>query len=337
MLSKPALRDVVLTSLSDVGLRPSLRGASHPFEIDIEREGRRRRLRVYIWNATHGGGPRSANEYRIQITGVDLPMTAPADTQVLLLGWHGDLGVFAAFDPILHRNPSSLSPSLQIPLSSLEPASLGRLASHIRGNGERAIAFLPRSLMQYVIHQRDLHRSADEPQEVVDRFDAMDERTGQGAESATAREVTAELAGRHDGAPATSGQRIQLDTATRQAVELHAMEAAIVHFEQEDWDVNDVSRFSSYDLECVRGDRVLRVEVKGTMSEGRSVLLTPNEVRHAQTTSAELALFIVANIRVEPGPEGPVAIGGDVLIVSPWSLSEDHLHPVAYEYFVPVR
>ena len=43
----------------------------HPFRINIYKEEESHRIRIYIWNMTHGGGiRRPVDEYRIQITGV---------------------------------------------------------------------------------------------------------------------------------------------------------------------------------------------------------------------------------------------------------------------------
>ena len=101
--TKAELLEIVLRSLADSGWEGSVLAEGHPFEIEARRGGERRRLHVYIWNVTHGGGPRSEEEYRIQITGAAGAITAPPGAQVLLLGWHDDHEVFAAFDPVLHR------------------------------------------------------------------------------------------------------------------------------------------------------------------------------------------------------------------------------------------
>ena len=62
-------------------------------------------------------------------------------------------------------------------------------------------------------------------------------------------------------------------------------------------EVVDVSARQPFDLLCRNGDRELRVEVKGTTSRGLSVLLTRNEVRHAQANAEKVALFIVSEIK----------------------------------------
>ena len=45
---------------------------NHPFRLKIYRGEESYDLRIYVWNLTHGGGAmRPADEYRIQITGVN--------------------------------------------------------------------------------------------------------------------------------------------------------------------------------------------------------------------------------------------------------------------------
>jgi hypothetical protein len=333
-ISKMELLERVLSGLEVSGWDARLQDRSHPFDILASSGLVSHEIRVYIWNVTHGGGQvRSPGEYRIQITGVETPITAPADVQILLLGWHEDLGVFAAFDPTLHRRPSELSPSLQIPLTTLVTGQ-SRMARHIRGNGETALAFPPKRMGRYVLHQRYLHLSLDEPEDALDELDdglaASDS-----AEILEARDAIARAAGAAELEEARSGQRYVVDAETKRAIELYAMQRAIAHLEEKGWEVEDVSSFAPYDLSALRGSRVLHVEVKGTTSSGRSVLLTPNEVHHARTTLAEVALFIVAYIDVEGrGPEA-YATGGDAMLIDPWNIIESNLHPVGYEYVLP--
>ncbi|HEX9367842.1 MAG TPA: DUF3883 domain-containing protein, partial [Vicinamibacterales bacterium] len=61
-------------------------------------------------------------------------------------------------------------------------------------------------------------------------------------------------------------------------------------------EVIDVSATEPFDLLCRDGSRERRVEVKGTTALGLSVLLTRNEVRHAQAKDRPMALFVVSEI-----------------------------------------
>src|SRR5439155_22462295 len=111
-------------------------------------------------------------------------------------------------------------------------------------------------------------------------------------------------------------------TPRRRAVELRAMAEATKYFNAQDWTVRDVSSSRSYDLECIRDDEILHVEVKGTTSEGGSILLTANEVAHARNFR-HTTLFVLHDIRVEGNP--PRATGGEARILDPWTIDEDQL------------
>jgi hypothetical protein len=97
-----------------------------------------------------------------------------------------------------------------------------------------------------------------------------------------------------------SGQGWKGSAAGRRAVESYAMGLAKSHYQALWREVVDVSASQPFDLLCRDGDRELRVEVKGTTSDGLSILLTRNEVRHAQTHDGRLALFMVSEVKVDP-------------------------------------
>lgn len=74
-LSKPDLLRLVERAIQDSGWGFLKLGArdEHPARYHVYGDLGSRRIRVYVWNVTHGGGAaRSATEYRIQITGVSL-------------------------------------------------------------------------------------------------------------------------------------------------------------------------------------------------------------------------------------------------------------------------
>jgi uncharacterized protein DUF3883 len=88
-----------------------------------------------------------------------------------------------------------------------------------------------------------------------------------------------------------------------------------------------VSATESFDLLCRDADRTLRVEVKGTTSQGSSVLVTRNEVRHAQEHDGCVALFVVSNIAVNASG----CSGGTVRVFDPWDIRTCELEPIAFE------
>jgi predicted RNA-binding protein with PUA-like domain len=135
--------------------------------------------------------------------------------------------------------------------------------------------------------------------------------------------------------PRARRQRWLESPAVRRAIELHAMQAAIEQYTGQDWSVEDVSAFCSYDLHCERDDRVLHVEVKGTTSTGERVLLTRNEVAQAKAEYPSTALFVLADVTVKEADDRPSAHGGRVVVLEPWMPRDEDLEPIAYEYTVP--
>jgi putative restriction endonuclease len=113
-------------------------------------------LRAFIWNATPGGpiGVRREGEYRVQTTRPgDVPFLVPGSRATVLLGFHEELNVFAAWDARMHPNPGSSS-SLQVSLSTLEEADRQGFASQTRtvagGSQEVVFAFRPERAATYV-------------------------------------------------------------------------------------------------------------------------------------------------------------------------------------------
>ena len=75
--------------------------------------------------------------------------------------------------------------------------------------------------------------------------------------------------------------------------------------------------------------------MKGTTTDGAEVILTPNEVRHAQEYPAT-ALFVLSNITVERTEGGTItATGGVESVYDPWCLDEGTLTPLGFRYEVP--
>jgi hypothetical protein len=113
----------------------------------------------------------------------------------------------------------------------------------------------------------------------------------------------------------------------RKLIEAYAMDLAVRHYSEFWREVLDVSATQPFDLLCRDGDRELRVEVKGSTSLGVSILLTRNEVRHAEANNGRMALFVVAEITAKP--DG--CLGGVIQIIEPWDIRQVELEPIAFE------
>ena len=127
------------------------------FSATIYNEEKQIRLRIYIWNLTHGGGAaRPKDEYRIQITGAD-HFEQKVGEKTLILGWWGEVGVFAGFDFTKHTGKLGFSPSMQIREEFLRKALLNGFSPCDKGNNEIAIAFRPDFFVNYVQSLVQLH------------------------------------------------------------------------------------------------------------------------------------------------------------------------------------
>jgi putative restriction endonuclease len=140
----------------------------HPARYRVYRDDRSITVRVYIWNISHGGGPRSASEFRIQITGlIDNRFLPEIGGKTLILGWSDEDQVFAGFDYRRHSGELGGSPSMQIGLTALQAAATNRFAAHLKTNGELAVAFRPEFIGTYAENLEALHDTGQVPAEVT--------------------------------------------------------------------------------------------------------------------------------------------------------------------------
>ena len=167
-LNKQDLLSRVTTAIDSLGWLSLVSPNSHPFNLQISKEPLQKALIVYIWNLTSGGPQtvRPRGEFRIQLTGVESPLQFQSNSQTILMGWHEDCGVFAAFDPIKHRTFSGQSPSIQVNISAIERARQSGFGFHKRGNDEIVVLFTPDQLLNYIENQVDFHKSGESDQEI---------------------------------------------------------------------------------------------------------------------------------------------------------------------------
>ena len=127
----------------------------------------------------------------------------------------------------------------------------------------------------------------------------------------------------------TSGQGFNVTPELRKAIEALAVQKATRFFQSRGYSVRKVGK--PYDLGCCKGKNVLRVEVKGTQTDGASVILTPNEVLSARKNST--ALFILHSIRCHKVGKVTVPAGGEQLILNPWHIdNHGRLKALSYIY-----
>jgi len=156
---KHNLLDIIVNSINDSGWNVLYVSdiEQHPFVLKIYNNEESHLLRIYVWNLTHGGGAaRAADEYRIQITGVDHFEQNPNE-KTLILGWWDAVGVFAGFDYAKHSGQLGYSPSIQIREEFLRRALINGFSPCNKGNNEIAVAFRPDFFVSYIQSLEQLH------------------------------------------------------------------------------------------------------------------------------------------------------------------------------------
>lgn len=87
-------------------------------------------------------------------------------------------------------------------------------------------------------------------------------------------------------------QGFLLDSELRMALEKYSMDAATRYFASLGYKVENHSKNHPYDLKCSGSKATLYVEVKGTQTNGKGIILTHGEVEFARLHSDHMALFI---------------------------------------------
>lgn len=158
-------------------------------------------------------------------------------------------------------------------------------------------------------------------------------RVGQPEVEEAERDV-ASAAGRPRPPRKGRGQGFATDQRVKVEVEALAMNAALAHYSAIGT-VTDTSRNLSYDYEVEIDGTSWHIEVKGTTGPAEQVLLTPNEVRHADEYP-HVALFVLSDVAIARGADGEVsASGGKTTILHPWSLDPARLTPIGFKYRLP--
>lgn len=133
----------------------------------------------------------------------------------------------------------------------------------------------------------------------------------------------------------TFGSNLTADET--KAVEQRAVQVTRDHFHALGYDTQDVGSIASYDVHATKDEQMIKVEVKGTTSDGAAVLLTANEVELHRSEHPDNALAVVRHIILDRRVDGPTATGGELVLKMPWKVAPDRLEPVAYRYRTGLR
>jgi hypothetical protein len=119
--------------------------------------------------------------------------------------------------------------------------------------------------------------------------------------------------------------------AENKVIEQYAVDLVRQYFEARRYTTTDVGATESYDVHAVGADDdVVKIEVKGTTTDGSEIVLTYNEVQLHMTEHPNTALAIVRHIVLDR--TGPTASGGELQLQMPWELEPERLKPIAYRY-----
>ena len=118
------------------------------------------------------------------------------------------------------------------------------------------------------------------------------------------------------------------DPRIRKAIEQHAMKEAQKALEKRGFSkFDDTSATKPYDFTCWREKKMFFVEVKGTQTLGKSVVLTKNEVRHVKLHPDNCVLVIVHSVKLT-GKK--IATAGTPVVTEKWDLIDGELTPTQY-------
>jgi len=127
------------------------------------------------------------------------------------------------------------------------------------------------------------------------------------------------------------GQGFISDSRAKKEIEKLAMDKAIIYLRRNKYvNIEDVSDANCYDYKCEKKNKRYRVEVKGTTTNGKSVLLTRSEVKSA--SQARTILYILHSVSVKKKGKTYKAFGGQENILNPFRIIEANLEATAYSY-----
>ena len=124
----------------------------------------------------------------------------------------------------------------------------------------------------------------------------------------------------------------RLSAAENKAIEERAVEVVCAALEKDDYVAEDVGATRSYDIHATKDGKIIKVEVKGTTTDGSEIYLTANEVDLHLADYPNNALAIVRRITLDKSGDNPVATGGELKLTIGWELHRERLKPIAYTY-----
>jgi hypothetical protein len=126
----------------------------------------------------------------------------------------------------------------------------------------------------------------------------------------------------------------QSNTAIRRAVEKFAMTKAHSVLVGKGYkNLKDTAKFKPYDYACERDGKSFFVEVKGTQTPGRTLILTRGEVEHIDSHADQCVLVLVRSVSVS-GKKTIRVSGGTAEVKESWRVRAEDLSPIQYAWTV---
>ena len=120
----------------------------------------------------------------------------------------------------------------------------------------------------------------------------------------------------------------QSDPKIRKRIESHAMDMAKRALKKRGFvNIEDTSATKPYDYICVRAGRRFFVEVKGTQTNGKTIILTRNEVEHVRANPHRCILIVVHSVTMV---SKRTAKGGILDVTENWHLRDEELQGIQF-------
>ncbi len=114
----------------------------------------------------------------------------------------------------------------------------------------------------------------------------------------------------------------------RRAIENYSVQRAKRYFEALEYKVEIKGR--PYDLLCTRDQQTKYVEVKGTRSDGGTVVLTRNEVAFLNKNRKSALMFVLHDIKVISTGNRHKVFGGKSRLIEPWDPKCGAIKPITF-------
>lgn len=130
-----------------------------------------------------------------------------------------------------------------------------------------------------------------------------------------------------------SGQGRRLDAKLRKEIEDLAQQRLMDVYDKDGWVVEDLRVGNPFDAKATKGDDVLYLEAKGTVTDGERVIVTRGEVNWSLAHPGECVIGIVSGITLKK--DGTVDPRSGSLRQYVWEPDDDDLDPIDYDFYPP--